>query len=66
MPRHFPTHTPLGYQMSALGWTAADFSAITGIHNRTLTDYLAGRKDLLPHHLIAAASVLGCDPDALT
>lgn len=62
MSRQFPTHTPLGHYMSTLGYTAADFSAVTNIHPRTLTEYLAGRKPMLPHHQVAAAEILDCDP----
>ena len=65
MSRPFPIHTPLGRHMSMLGWTATDFAAASGIHPRTLTDYLAGRRDLPTHHLIAAASTLQIDPDEL-
>lgn len=62
MSRPFPTHTPLGQRVAALGYTASDFAAVTGIYPRTLTEYLAGRKAMLPHHAVAAAEALGCDP----
>ena len=62
MARQFPTHTPLGKRMRLLGWTATDFAAMTSIHPRTLTEYLAGREPLAHHHAMAAAEVLNCDP----
>ena len=61
MPRQFSTITPLGQRMSALGYSAAEFAAVTGINSRTLTEYLAGRKILEGHHLVAAASALDCE-----
>lgn len=66
MPRHYPTHLPLGRRMAELGYTAQDFSAVTGIHSRTLTEYLAGRTTPLPHHLVTMADVLGVEASELT
>lgn len=65
MPRTFPTHTELGRRMAMLGYTATDFSAVTGIHPRTLTEYVAGRKPMTDQHLMAAAEALDCHPDVL-
>lgn len=60
--RGFNTSTALGRAMLAAGWTAADFSARTGINSRTLTEYLSGRRVMLREHLWAAADALGVEP----
>lgn len=60
--RGFNTSTALGRAMLAAGWTAADFSARTGINSRTLTEYLSGRRIMLREHLWAAADALGVEP----
>lgn len=62
MSRGFNTSTALGRAMLAGGWTAADFSARTGINSRTLTEYLSGRRIMLREHLWAAADALGVEP----
>lgn len=66
MSRNYPVHTRLGQRMAMLGYTATDFSAITGVHQRTLTEYLAGRKLPLPAHLFKMAEILGVEPADLT
>lgn len=48
--RPFPTHTPLGKVMAHLRLTAAKVAAGTGIYPRTLTEYLAGRKEPTVDH----------------
>lgn len=58
MPRPYPTHQPLGRIMAEQGWTAAELAAATGIYPRTLTEYLAGRKPFLDHHLSDIALAL--------
>lgn len=61
MARTYSTITPLGQRMAMLGYTATDFAAVTGIHPRTLSDYLNGRRAIQSHHAFAAAEVLGVD-----
>jgi transcriptional regulator with XRE-family HTH domain len=65
MARHYPTHTHIGQLMSALGWTATDFAASTGIHPRTLTDILAGRRVPSRDQLESMADVLDVEVAAL-
>jgi transcriptional regulator with XRE-family HTH domain len=60
MPRPFNTSQPLGQIMQRKNWTAMEVSRATGIHPRTLTDYLAGTKPIQPHHLWNLADILGC------
>jgi transcriptional regulator with XRE-family HTH domain len=65
MSRSFPTTTTIGRRMSMLGWTATEFATATGIHPRTLTEILAGRKEPSMAQLGVIAGVLGVDPDTL-
>ena len=58
MPRPFSTETALGEALLDQGWTATEFSHASGIHPRTLTEYLAGRSRMSGRHLAAAADVL--------
>lgn len=52
--------------MHQLGWTATSFATESGIHPRTLTEYLAGRKDPTADHLFRMADVLGMDVEDFT
>lgn len=61
MSRPYNTTTKLGRRMSMAGWSAGDFAAATGVNARTLTEYLAGRRDVDVMHLWRMAEVLGCD-----
>jgi transcriptional regulator with XRE-family HTH domain len=65
MSRSFPTTTTIGRRMSMLGWTATEFATATGIHPRTLTEILAGRKEPSLAQWNAIAGVLGVDPAQL-
>ena len=53
--------TELGRVLWEQGWTATEFSQAAGIHPRTLTDLLAGRRPLSGRFLVAACDVLDCD-----
>ncbi len=64
--RPIPTHTKLGDKIVELNLKVADVSAHTGIYTRTMTEYIAGRKALLPKHLVALARFLECDPEDIT
>lgn len=65
MSRQFSRDTALGQIMFEEGWTAADMSAATGVHPRTLSDYLNQRRVIQPHHVGLLADALGCDEDEL-
>ena len=65
MPRAFSTATSLGLKVLAQNYTAEDIARLTGIHNRTLSNYLAGRVRILDHHLCQLADVLECEPEDL-
>lgn len=56
--RPFPTHTPLGKLTQARGWRVADLAGASGVNARTLTEYLAGRKEIAAHHRDALARAL--------
>jgi len=66
MPREFPTHTRLGQTIALLGYTATEFASLSGIHPRTLTEILAGRKVMTTGQLMSAAQILGVDVDDIT
>lgn len=60
MSRAYPTITLLGQRMFELGYTKTDFCRATGIHERTMTEYLAARREPLPDHLWRMAEALDC------
>lgn len=51
--------------MDYFGFTAVEFAALSGIHPRTLTDILAGRKPLRLDQAVRAAGVLTCSVESL-
>lgn len=68
--RPYSTATPLGRKMSELGLSkqevvAATYLAGAGVHERTMSHYLAGTKPFQPHHLRALAELLEVDPSEL-
>lgn len=63
--RKFNTTQPLGKVMVARGVTAIWVAQQAGIHPRTITEYLSGRKKILPHHLAALSTVLQVKPSRL-
>jgi len=63
--RPFPTHTPLGKALRASSMTVAQLSAASGVYNRTLTEYLAGRKLWSVRHLTKVAEALNVEPEEL-
>lgn len=48
------------------GISVADIFAFAGVHHRTMTEYLANRIRIRPHHLVRLAEYLKVDPEALT
>lgn len=63
--RPHSTATVLGELLVDAGMTVFDLAVQSGVHNRTLTEYLAGRKAILPHHRLRIADVLDVDPEEL-
>lgn len=59
------TDTPLGARIVACHFRIADVVRYTGIHHRTMTEYVAGRRDIQWHHLVRLADFLKCDRDSL-
>lgn len=63
MPSHrgrpFPTTQPLGRIAYARGFTLSELANLSGVYVRTLTEYVAGRKPIQPHHLLPLAKALG-------
>ena len=58
----FNTSTPLGRIMAIKGVMVRDVEGIPGCPNaRVMSDYLAGRKPIAPHHRGALARGLGVD-----
>ena len=65
MPRHHAVTNPLGRTLQSSGFTAVELARRSGVGARTITEYLAGRKEMLDHHLTAFARALDCDPEDL-
>lgn len=63
--RPYPTHTPLGQVMKQYGLRCVDVQHHTGIHSRTLTEYLASRKKFTPAHLAKLSRFLQVPPEFL-
>ena len=57
--------TPLGRHIKAEGITVTRLSNVTQIHPRTISDYLAGRRQFNPGHLAKIAEALDVEPDEL-
>lgn len=65
MPRPFTICNPLGRALEYSNMSASDLASRSGVSSRTLTEYLAGRSEMLDHHLTALADVLEVDPEDL-
>jgi len=59
------TDTPLGKRIVDCHFRIADVVRYTGIHHRTMTEYVAGRREIQWHHLVRLADFLKCDRDSL-
>lgn len=62
MGRPYATHTPLGKIMRAGDWNVGELAAISGVNARTISNYLAGRDEILPKHLERLAEALHVTP----
>lgn len=65
MPRGFNRSTPLGALMHENDWSVREMSASTGVNERMMSDYLAGRRPISSKHLVLFAAALGCLPSDL-
>lgn len=64
--RDYPIHTPLGRVMRVKEMLIRQVSAMPGCPNeRRMSDYLAGRREIAPHHRGHLAAALGVDPRVL-
>lgn len=63
--RPLPTHTKLGQLMTEHGDRAYILSGKAGIPTRTLTEYLAGRKEIQPQHMTRLCDIYDCEPEDL-
>lgn len=61
----YPIHTRLGKVMAFRDLTASEVASASGVHPRTLTEYLAGREPIRPQHLQRLADALGVSPDVI-
>lgn len=59
MSRRFNVTQPLGRLMYEQGFSVEQFSGLTGCSYRTISDYLAGRAHIRPHHLTEFSEALG-------
>ena len=60
-----PTVTRLGRKIVELGLPVYAVCGEASVHNRVMTEYLAGRRVIAPHHLENLCRVLECEPDDL-
>jgi DNA-binding Xre family transcriptional regulator len=60
--RPVPTRSRLGRIVARSEYKVFEICGKTGIHNRLMTEYLAGRKVIIPDHVTALCNVLGCSP----
>jgi transcriptional regulator with XRE-family HTH domain len=65
MPRPFAVQNPLGRRLEYFNLSVSELANRSGVSSRTLTEYLAGRAEMLDHHLTALADVLEVDPEDL-
>ena len=49
--------------MYAAGLNVVEVAYATGIHHRTLSNYLAYRAQILPGHLIKLCALFECEPE---
>lgn len=48
------------------GWSVKSLASVSGINERMLSDYLAGRRQITSKHLVMLATALECSPGDLT
>jgi len=58
-----PDKSRLGRIVRKSGLKAYELSAKSQVHNRLLTEYLAGRKVIIPEHAERLAAALKCTPE---
>lgn len=63
--RPFNTSTPLGKMMERKGLKVGDLAALAGLSERTITDYLNGRRTPSDVNFLYMARALGCRVEAI-
>jgi transcriptional regulator with XRE-family HTH domain len=63
--RPFSVALPIGRYAYTRGFTLMDLATLSGVHPRTLSDYVNGRKPINPKHLDRLADALGVKPQDL-
>lgn len=63
MPARINTDHIIGRTIKESNLTISMVCRHTGIHPRTMTEYVAGRKDLLPHHRFALSTFFKVRPE---
>lgn len=63
--RKFNTDTQLGKVMELRGMSVKALEAASGVSYRTISDYLAGRKEMRPGHRGQMAVALRVNPERL-
>lgn len=65
MARPFNRSTPIGQLMHQRGYSVRSLAESTGVNQRTICDYLASRRDILPKHLAAFSEEFGVSKEVL-
>lgn len=58
------TDTILGRTIVDQGWTVSELAITSGVHHRTLSNYLGGLP-IIDAHLVKLADALGVEPEDL-
>lgn len=66
MGKPFNQITPLGKVMAREGWRLRDLAAVSGVCERTISDYLAGRKTISMYHAWPISEALEVDVNEIT
>lgn len=63
--RPYNSSSPLGRMIKDAGLRVKDVSWGTGIYDRTLSDYLAERKEISDGHLVTLCDFFDCEPEEI-
>lgn len=66
MSKRVRTDTKLGQRIAFMGYTVTRTCEKAHVHPRTMTDYLSGKDRIRPHHAVALARALACEPEDIT
>lgn len=65
MARPFNRSTPLGQLMHERGYSVRSLAESTGVNQRTICDYLADRRTILPKHIARFSDEFGVSKEVL-